>query len=327
MTEPEYRFNENGTEIRDAFNRYIKYGPSGINESEFRAMSADSDVGGGYLVLPTELAKEILRGLDNELQIRQLARTFQLPNADSLGVPTLGDDFGDVTFTAELATGQEDSSLDIQRRDLHPHPMARRIKVSNKLLRVSSMNPEVFVRERMTQVCGQVLENAYLNGTGANQPLGIFVNSEHGISSDRDLACSTQTAVKADDLIGAVGMLKQQYRKKAVWIAHRDFETAVRKLKTGDGDYIWKAGLEANGNTLLGFPIVLSEYSPNTFSSGRYVAVLANMDYYWIADALSMQITVLRELYAETNQQGYIIRHETDGMPTWQDAFVRLKMA
>ena len=44
-------------------------------------------------------------------------------------------------------------------------------------------------------------------------------------------------------------------------------------------------------------------------------------------DALSMQITRLSELYAETNQTGYIIRHETDGMPTWQDAYMRLKMA
>lgn len=323
----EYRFDPNGTELRDSFNRYLIHGAHGISEGEFRALSADSDVGGGYLVVPKELASEILAGLDNELQFRQLARRFPLPFADSLGVPTLGDDFGDVTFTAELKTGSEDTTMDFQGRDLHPHPCARRIKVSNKLLRVSQLNPEAFVRERMIQVAGQVLENSYLNGNGANQPLGIFTNSAHGIGADRDYSTdNTATQVKADNLIGAVGMLKAQYRRGAVWIAHRDFETQVRKLKDGEGNYLWKAGLDAAGNTLLGFPMVLSEYAPNTFTTGRYVAVLANLRFYWIADALNMQIQRLSELYAETNQTGFIIRHETDGMPVWPEAFVRIKL-
>jgi HK97 family phage major capsid protein len=196
-----YAFNPDGHSLRDAFNRYIQFGASGISDTEYRALQADSDTAGGFLVAPVELAKDILAGLDNELQIRALARRFQIPTASSLGVPTLGHDFGDLTFTAELKPGSEDNQMDLQRRDLFPHPVARRIKVSNKLLRVSQMNPEAFVKERMIQVCGQVLENAYLNGSGQNQPLGIFVNSQHGISSSRDYICSTQTGVKADDLI------------------------------------------------------------------------------------------------------------------------------
>jgi HK97 family phage major capsid protein len=215
--------------------------------------------------------------------------------------------------------------MNLQRRDLHPHPMARRIKVSNKLLRVSTANPESFVKERMIQVAGQVLENAYLNGSGQNQPLGIFVASAHGIDTDRDFTTAAAT-VKSDDIIDTVGMLKQQYRKGAVWIAHRDFETQVRKLKDGEGNYLWKAGLEATGNTLMGFPLVLSEYAPNSFATGTYAAALCNLQFYWYADALNMQIQRLSELYAETNQTGFIIRHETDAMAVWKDAFVRLKV-
>ena len=60
---------------------------------------------------------------------------------------------------------------------------------------------------------------------------------------------------------------------------------------------------------------------------------LANMSpsgdfrYYWIADALDMQIQRLVELYARTNQTGFIGRLETDGMPVLEEAFVRLQMA
>jgi hypothetical protein len=46
-----------------------------------------------------------------------------------------------------------------------------------------------------------------------------------------------------------------------------------------------------------------------------------------IADALSMQIQRLNELYAETNQVGFIGRWETDGAPVLEEAFVRVKLA
>jgi len=39
-----------------------------------------------------------------------------------------------------------------------------------------------------------------------------------------------------------------------------------------------------------------------------------------------MRIQVLTELYAETNQNGYIGRMEVDGMPVLEEAFVRVKM-
>ncbi len=38
-------------------------------------------------------------------------------------------------------------------------------------------------------------------------------------------------------------------------------------------------------------------------------------------------LQVLVELYAATNQNGYIARAEVDGMPVLEEAFARLKMA
>jgi HK97 family phage major capsid protein len=71
----------------------------------------------------------------------------------------------------------------------------------------------------------------------------------------------------------------------------------------------------------------LSEYAPSTLAQSNYVAILGDFRYYWIADALDMQIQRLVELYARTNQTGFIGRLETDGMPVLEEAFVRLQMA
>ena len=78
---------------------------------------------------------------------------------------------------------------------------------------------------------------------------------------------------------------------------------------------------------MLGLPVALSEFAPNTFTSGSYVGMVADWSKYWIADALStMQIQRLSELYAETSQTGFIARLETDGMPVIEEAFVRITL-
>ncbi|MCK9600692.1 MAG: phage major capsid protein, partial [Sphaerochaeta sp.] len=101
----------------------------------------------------------------------------------------------------------------------------------------------------------------------------------------------------------------------------------IRKLKTGDGDYLWKAGLSDRPDTILEIPFVMSEYAPSTFTSGSYVGIIGDFSYYWIADALSMTIQRLVEIAARTNQTEFIGRLETDGMPMLADAFRRVTLA
>ena len=55
--------------------------------------------------------------------------------------------------------------------------------------------------------------------------------------------------------------------------------------------------------------------------------MIADFSYYWIADALDMRIQRLVELYAATNQVGFIGRLETDAQPVLAEAFSRVKLA
>ena len=92
-----------------------------------------------------------------------------------------------------------------------------------------------------------------------------------------------------------------------------------------NGQYLWQPGLrEGNPDILLGMPVDESEKVPNTFTTQLYVGILAQWRYYYIADALDMEIQTLDQLYAETNEIGYIGRLKNDGMPVLEEAFVRL---
>jgi HK97 family phage major capsid protein len=77
---------------------------------------------------------------------------------------------------------------------------------------------------------------------------------------------------------------------------------------------------------ILEVPYVMSEYAPSTFTTGLYVGIIGDFSFYWIADSLKLEIQRLDELYAVTNQVGFIGRSETDGLPVLAEAFARVKL-
>jgi HK97 family phage major capsid protein len=311
-TQPEYR---------RGFRNWVATG------QEFRALQSDDDELGGYLVTPMQMVDRLIKAIDDAVFIRQWATVFAVPNAQSLGAPALDADPADADWTTELATGTEDSTMSFGQRVLTPAPLAKRIKVSRKLLR-QVPNSEGLVMERLGYKFGITYEKASLTGDGNGQPLGVFTASALGISTGRDVATdNTATAVTFNGLLNAKYALKQGYWGNAKWLAHRDFFKQVSKLVDGEGRYLWRESVRVGEpDTVLNVPVFMSEYAPNTFTSGKYVAVLGDFSNYWIADSMAMDFQRLVELYAETNQVGLIGRLESDGMPVLEEAFVRVQL-
>lgn len=314
-------------EYRAAFGTWLARGADALTADEYRAMQADSDIGGGYLVTPQQMVMELLKTVNDIAVIRNYARKFQLTTAKSLGVPSLEKDADDWDWTSELKTGNE-TELEFGKRELRPHPLAKRAKISNTLLRMAAMGPEAIVRERLAYKLAVTQEKAYMTGDGSQKPLGVFVASADGISTARDVSTgNTATSIMGDGLIEAKYSLKEAYWPRARWIFHRDAVKQIRKLKDGNGQYIWQAGISGGvPDRILELPYTTSEFAPNTFTTGQYVGILGDFQKYWIVDALDMVMQRLTELYAETNQTGFIARYEGDGAPVLEEAFARVKL-
>lgn len=323
------RNDEQDKEVRAAFNKFLRGGVQVLNGDEIRALQSGVDTLGGYIVAPQQFVNQLIKGVDNIVYIRQWATKFTVERAESLGVPALDSDIDDADWTSELATGTEDTAMAFGKRELHPHPLAKRVRVSNKLLRQATIDPEALVRDRLAYKFGVAEEKAYLTGDGVNKPLGIFTASNQGISTARDVSNgNTTTAIKFDGLISAKYKLDMQYWPRARWMFHSDAVEQLAKEKDSNGQYIWRESVRVGEpDRLLGFPVYMSKYVPNTFTAGQYVGVLADFSFYWVVDALDMQIQRLVELYAENNQIGFIGRRELDGMPVLEEAFVRVKLA
>jgi HK97 family phage major capsid protein len=313
-------------EYRSAFESYLRGGIESLGAIERRDLSAENDVQGGYMVAPQQTANSIIKALDNLLFIRRLATTIPVVGSESLGCPSLDADPADADWTSELATGTNDSSMAFGKRELHPRPVAKRIKISRKLL---SRMPGVegFVNQRLAYKFAVTQEKAFLTGDGANKPLGLFTASSQGISTGRDVLTGSSTSITFDALYDAKYSLKQQYQNSptTAWLFHRDAVKIIAKLKDGQSRYIWEPSVQVGQpDRLLNLPVMMSEYAPNTFTTGKYVGLLGDFSFYWIADADTLSIQRLVELYAETNQVGLIGRLESDGMPVLEEAFARL---
>lgn len=342
IAEAEAKGDKNLAIATKAFNRFLL--GDRINDEELKAISqsvtrkayqADNPAGGGFLVVPEVLVSQILETMRNYTYVRGLATVFPLPTAGSLGVPSLDTEFADFTWTSELATGSEETTGAFGKRELRPNPLAKSLKLSKKLVR-QVPNSSAFILDRLAYVMGTTQENAFLTGSGANQPLGVFTvgtAATGGISTSRDKTTASATAITADELIDTYFLLKAQYRSRAKWILHRDVIKAVRKLKDSNNNYLWATGMgpgmavQGVSQTLMGVPLLESEFAPGTIATGLYTAIIGDFSQYWIADALDMEIQVVDQLYAATNQNGYFFRAECDGMPVLEEAFARLKQA
>lgn len=307
-----------------AFRRYLVTGDSG----EYRALANDTDAAGGYLHASEQFVGTLIKALDNNVFVRGYANVIPVTSSDSIGAPSLAADIAAPTWTTEIAAISEDASMAFGRRELKPNQLSKLVKVSNKLLLTSALPVEDIVAERLAYQFASTQENAFLNGSGSAQPLGIFTASANGINTGRDEATgNTAAGVSADGLINAKFKLAAQYRRTARWVFHRDIIKMIAKLKDSEGQYLWNNSLIAGQpDTMLGLPVDESEFAPSTVTANAYVGALANWQYYWIAELQGLSVQRLNELYAGTSQIGFKGVYYGDGAPVLESAFVRVKL-
>lgn len=329
-------WNRHQANYREPFRAYLRGDRHAVRQLEAATgpqaatWQTDSAANGGYFVAPEEFNAKLLGDLDNMFWLRKLARTFAIM-AQTMGTPNRTARATTWAWGSELTSPTADDTFRVGKRVLSPHYMTGEVDVSNDLLRSAVMDVEEIVRSEMAYDAMLLEEQAFLTGSGAQRPLGLFTASSDGISTGRDVSTgNTTTAITADGLIAAKFGLKAQYRASPSigWLFHRDAVKNLSLLKDGDGQYLWRSGLVGGEpDRLLNYPVYESEYVPNTFTTGQYVGLLGDYRYFWICDGISFDIMVVDQLLARTNQTAYIARRKVDAMPVREEAFSRVKLA
>ena len=121
------------------------------------------------------------------------------------------------------------------------------------------------------------------------------------------------TDISADELIDLHYSLRAPYRARAVWLMNDSTVKTVRKLKDGNGQYLWQPALTAGTpDMILGRPVYTSVFVPELKAGARTVAV-GGLGFYLIGDPQGRSFKRLNELFATTGQIGFLASQRLDG--------------
>ncbi len=268
---------------------------------------------GGYLV-PDEFEHTLIQALTENGIIRSHARIIttsnglhKIPVVASHGSASWIDEEGDYIESDE-SFGQV---------QLDAHKVGTMIKVSEELLQDSAFDLESYISAEFSRRIGDKEEDAFLNGDGSAKPTGILNSSSGGTVG---VTAAAAAAITADELVDLYYSLKAPYRKNAVWILNDATIKLIRKLKTGDGQYLWQPGIkDGEVNTILGQPYFTSPFMP-VAAAGAKTIIFGDLSYYWIGDRQGITFRRLNELYAGKGQVGFMASKRLDGKTVLSEA-------
>ena len=269
------------------------------------ALSIGTDSEGGYLC-PEEYEKKLVEALEDEVFFRCLATVIRTSSGDRK-IPI-------VTSKGEAAWIDEggqfpESDDSFGQTSIGAHKLATMIKVSDELLNDSVFNIEQYISKEFGRRIGTKEEEAFFVGDGTGKPIGIF-NKTGGAETG---VTAATTGITFDDVMDLYYSLRAPYRNKATWILNDSTVKAIRKLKDGNGNYIWQPSVrEGEPDRILNRPYRTSIYVPE-LAAGSRVMAFGDFSYYWIADRQGRSFKRLNELYATTGQVGFLASERVDG--------------
>lgn len=270
------------------------------------ALQIGTDSEGGYLV-PDEFEATLVEKLEEENIFRTLANVIQTSSGDRK-IPVASTKGTASWIDEEGAFTESDDAF--SQVTIGAYKLGTMIKVSEELLNDSAFDLEAYIAKEFARRIGAKEEEAFFTGDGSGKPLGVLAASG---GAETGITAASATAVTADELMDLFYSLRAPYRRNAVWIVNDSTIKAIRKMKDGNGQYIWQPALTAGApDMLLGRPVKTSAFMPSIEAGARSV-LFGDLSYYWIADRQSRTFKRLGEIYAPNGQVGFLGSQRVDG--------------
>jgi HK97 family phage major capsid protein len=266
------------TEHKSAWNAYLRRGDdAGLHRMDFKSLNLGTEAQGGY-VAPAELDRLIEQRLMASSPMRQIATVRQTSSTVfrkpvSMGSPS--------AWAAETAARPETNSptldvIDFPTAELYAMPAA-----TQALLDDTFTDIDEWLADECEASFAAQESAAFVTGNGTNKPKGFL---DYPMVADASqtwdqigfilsgAAGAFAASNPADRLIDLVYALKPQFRANARFVMNRRTISAVRKLKDGDSNYLWRPGAAGESASLLGYPVTEIEDVPDIGANAFAIA-------------------------------------------------------
>lgn len=301
----------NPQEITDEQRAVIKAGVA-----EFRAQSTTAGAG-GYTV-PTDLAAVVDKTLKmwGPMYDEAICTVLNTSGGNPLDFPKTDDTAVAAAQHTEAGAMTDDGGVDATFTKMTLGAFAydtEWVQVSMEIMQDSAINIETFIGELLGERLARRVNTELTTGDGTGDPLGIVAASAAGKTS------ASTTAFTADEIIDLLHSVDPAYRAspKARFMFNDTTLAAIRKLKQGDGSYLWTMGDIREGvpGRLLGVPYSINQACA-TAATGTKPIVFGDFGKYYVRKVGSPVIGVRREYYWPNIGLAGIVRLDGDLIQT-----------
>ncbi len=288
MVRPDAGLADDGAmdEGREAWTRYLRRGDeSGISRLDVKSLNAGTGNEGGH-VAPPELDRLIEARLMAASPMRQIATVRQTSAGvfrKPVGLGAAAQWVGETGARPETATSGL-SLLEFPAGELYAMPAA-----TQTLLEDTYADIDAWLADEVETAFAAQESAAFVTGDGAGKPRGfldfdIVDDAAHVWGKIGSVPGDFTAPDAAEQLIDLVYAPKSQFRAGGRFVMNRRTVSAVRKLKDGDGRYLWQPGGGGEAATLMGYPVTEIEDMPDIGVDAAAIAFGDFRRFYLIAD-------------------------------------------
>jgi HK97 family phage major capsid protein len=318
-------------EYSQAFKGYFARGHESAKLLEIKA-SLDKGVTteGGYLA-PTEWDRTLTDKLVLISPFRQIATVQQIGvgafsklfNNRGTGSGWVGE-----TATRPETTAPAFASMNYAIGELYANPFA-----TQQILDDAQINLEQWLAGEVETEFAFQEGVAFISGNGTNKPNGILTYvtgaanaAAHPFGAIPLITAVGTTAVTTDELVSLVYNVQGVFLQDARFLMNRSVQGTIRKLKDGQGNYIWQPTFVAGQPaSLMGYPISEMPAMPN-MTTGAIPILFGDIRRgYVILDRVGVR--VLRDPYTNKPYVGFYTTKRVGGGLLNPQPLTALKMA
>lgn len=280
-------------------------------ELEKRAdMSVGTNANGGYMV-PEGFATTLEKKLLSYGGVMPVAKIVTTATGAPIPMPTWDDTGNSGALLAEAGSiGSSVAPTIAEVVLLNYKYSSTPVLVSSELLRDSAFDLQSEIASELGVRLARAIEAALTTGDNSSKPQGIVTGSSLGKTA------ASATSIGSDEILDLMYSLDQAYWKlpSTGFMMHSSILKEVRKLKDGNGSYLWQPSFQAGApDTLLGFPVAINQGMQSSIATGTKTMLFGAFEKYIVRRVGGVRMYVLNELYRATDQTGFVAFQAADG--------------
>ncbi len=264
----------------------------------------------GAVLAPVALERSLINEITAQNAIRQLADVRS--SASDVDIPYVS------TNTTAYLVGEgvavTASTPAFAKHNMKAYKVGALSYITHEALQDMFIDMEAWVRDDFAAAFASLEETHFLTGTGSSQPSGVITGASSALTT------GSSTAISGDELISLIYAVDAKYRQNGSFVMKDSTVSLLRKLKDGQGQYLWQPSLVAGQpDRLYGYPIYTSSKMEEA-TAGKKSVLFGDFKKFRILDRRGLYFQRLNEIAATTGQVGFLAFRRYDSKLLVSDA-------